>query len=85
MINHDLNAQLNSLKRLKVYYKVFDAIRDRAYVFNSWETETRYKDSFIALSEDVELAIQICEELIQIIESGYITKSKDVVEIEFFH
>lgn len=63
--NHDLRAQLNKLAKIGVNFPVFEKIAQNASTFNSWETESRYKDSFVALSQDVELAFQICEELIQ--------------------
>ena len=66
--NHDLRAQLNKLAKLNVNYDVFQKIAQNASTFNSWETESRYKDSFIALEKDVQLAIQISRELLAIVE-----------------
>lgn len=67
--NHDLRAQLNKLSKIGVDFPVFKRIAQNASTFNACETETRYKDSFVALSEDVQLAFQICEELIKIIDN----------------
>lgn len=66
--NHDLNAQLNKLARLGIWAPVLEKIKSKAYIFNSWETETRYKDNFVALNSDVIEAFEICEELIQFVE-----------------
>lgn len=80
--NHDLRAQLNKLNKKGVNLPVFVEIAQNAATFNSWETESRYKDSFVALSQDVDLAFRICEDLITEIEKTITTT--DVSKMNLF-
>lgn len=67
---HDLNAQLNKIDKMNIHDPVLEKVRLKSYVYNSWETESRYKDSFIPLAADVEEAISVCKELILFVESN---------------
>lgn len=51
--NHDVRAQLNKLKELKVKLPFEESIRKNASLLNSWEAESRYNDDFVALIEDI--------------------------------
>lgn len=75
---HDLNAHLNKIAKLGITHPVFEKIRLKVYTYNSWETESRYKDSFVPLAADVEEAIQLCHDLIDYIKNdscGSVKKS----------
>ena len=63
MENHDLRAQLNKLEIPNALRKTINHIRMNADTFNSWETKSRYNDSFVATIKDIELAINICRNL----------------------
>lgn len=67
---HDLNAQLNKIDKMNIHDPVLEKVRLKSYVYNSWETESRYKDSFMPLAADVEEAISVCKELILFVESN---------------
>ncbi|MDR1961514.1 MAG: HEPN domain-containing protein [Gracilibacteraceae bacterium] len=63
--NHDLRAQINKLDFDKQagLSEICDEIRTNASTFNSWETDSRYKDSFVTTVDDVQKAISICQRL----------------------
>ena len=73
--NHDVRANLNILMRNNIDIPYEKEIREKASVLYSWETESRYKDSFIAAIKDIDEVVTIAEALLQ-----YATK--DLVEIE---
>lgn len=62
--NHDIRAQINTLKKLDKFIPCEDKLRQMASTLNSWAVETRYNDNFVALFEDIIDARQIAEELI---------------------
>lgn len=57
--NHDIRANLNILNRFEYHPSCELELRNLASTLYSWETESRYKDSFVALIEDVDCAF-IC-------------------------
>lgn len=61
--NHDLLAQLNRITPNSKLDHVLERIRNDAMIFNSWEADSQYKDSFVATVFHIEAAIAICEEL----------------------
>ena len=63
--NHDIRAQINTLKRLNKFIPCEDKLRQMASTLNSWAVETRYNDNFVALFEDIIDAKAIAEELIE--------------------
>lgn len=67
--NHDIRAQLNKLDSLGVEVPYAQELRNMSVTINSWETESRYKDSFIATLSDVDKVIFITEELINFADS----------------
>lgn len=69
---HDIRAQLNILKKLNVEIPCEKELRMLASTINSWETETRYNDNFVALIEDIDDAIIILDKLISYSE-GLVT------------
>ena len=69
---HDIRAQLNILKKLNVEIPCEKELRMLASTLNSWETETRYNDNFVALIEDIDDAIIILDKLISYSE-GLVT------------
>ena len=63
--NHDLRVNINVLNRAGVDIPMQEEIRKMASTLYSWETETRYKDGFVSLTEDIEDARLIAKELIK--------------------
>lgn len=62
--NHDIRAQMNTLKRLNKYFPCEEKLRLMASTINTWAVETRYNDNFVALLEDIDDAKMIAEKLI---------------------
>lgn len=63
--NHDIRANINILNRSD-YHVIFEQeLRNMASTLYSWETETRYRDSFVALIEDVEEAFKYAGALLK--------------------
>lgn len=52
--NHDIRANINILNRVDYHFSYETEIRNMASTLYSWETESRYKDSFVAVIADVE-------------------------------
>lgn len=52
--NHDIRANINILNRVNYHISYETEIRNMASTLYSWETESRYKDSFVAVIADVE-------------------------------
>ena len=52
--NHDIRANINILNRVDYHIPYEKEIRGMASTLYSWETESRYKDSFVAVIADVE-------------------------------
>ena len=67
--NHDIRAQLNKLKELKVKFPFEEAIRKNASIINSWETESRYNDDFTALIEDIDEIKSLAKDIIDYSDS----------------
>jgi len=67
--NHDVRAQLNTLKNIGVDLPMAQEIRSMAGTLNSWEAESRYNDNFSALIEDVEAARLIAFKLLSYCET----------------
>lgn len=79
--NHDVRANLNILNRIGVEIPCEKELRVLASTLYSWETESRYKDSFIAATKDIDEVFEIAEKL-----SGYtfsLINSITVEEAEF--
>lgn len=52
--NHDIRANINILNRVDYHISYETEIRNIASTLYSWETESRYKDAFVAVIADVE-------------------------------
>lgn len=52
--NHDIRANINILNKVDYHISYEKEIRGMASTLYSWETESRYKDSFVAIIADVE-------------------------------
>lgn len=52
--NYDIRANINILNRVDYHIPYEKEIRGMASTLYSWETESRYKDSFVAVIADVE-------------------------------
>ena len=66
--NHDVRAQINKLKTIGVTLPFENEIRILASTLNSWEAESRYKDDFTALGEDIEDAMKLAEKIVDYCE-----------------
>lgn len=67
--NHDVRANLNILNRNDIQIPLQEELRSIASTIYSWETESRYKDSFVSLIEDIDQAMNIAREYIKYVES----------------
>lgn len=63
--NHDIRANLNILNRVDYHVTNEKILRNMASTLYSWEVESRYKDSFTVLIEDVAEAFTCAEALIK--------------------
>lgn len=61
--NHDIRANLNILNRLNVDIPCEKELRTMASTLYSWETESRYKEGFIAAVKDVDEVLAISKKL----------------------
>lgn len=61
--SHDVRANLNILNRIGVEIPCEKELRVLASTLYSWETESRYKDSFIAATKDIDEVFEIAEKL----------------------
>lgn len=75
--NHDVRAKLNILARHDISIPCEKEIRDKASILYSWETESRYKDSFIAAINDIEEVTAIAKSLMK-----YATQDLREIEVE---
>lgn len=75
--NHDVRANLNILNRIGIDIPCEKELRAMASTLYSWETESRYKDAFIAAVKDIDDAFDIADKLAE-----YIYSQVNVIEIE---
>lgn len=52
--NHDIRANLNILARVSFELPFESELREKAKLIYEWETESRYKESFVAAYADVD-------------------------------
>jgi len=52
--NHDIRANLNILSRVSYDLPFESELREKAKLIYEWETESRYKESFVAAYTDVD-------------------------------
>ena len=69
--NHDIRANIKILNRIGVELPCQKELRDMASTLYGWETESRYRDSFVSLTEDIEQARIIAKELISYCEGCF--------------
>lgn len=81
--NHDVRAQLNKLDALGVKVPNASEIRNLAVTINSWETESRYRDSFIATMSEVDDVLSYTESVIAFAET-LVSVSSVIKKIEAF-
>lgn len=62
--NHDVRAQMNKLKMMGVEIPFEKELRLYASLLNSWETESRYNDNFVALFDDINDILELTKKLI---------------------
>lgn len=63
--NHDVRANLNILNKIGIEVPEQKEIRAMASTIYGWETESRYRDDFVSLREDIDQAREIADHLIQ--------------------
>ena len=76
--NHDLRANLNILNNNGIEIPSQQDIRRMASTLYSWETETRYRDSFTAVFEDVEDARNIAKEVLKYADN-LVEESEEII------
>ena len=79
--NHDIRANLNILNREDINIPSEKELRSKADILYKWETESRYKDSFIAAIKDIEEVMECIKALFTYIES--FVSEREVTEIPF--
>ena len=79
--NHDIRANLNILNRINVNIPCEKELRYMASTLYSWETESRYKESFIAAIKDIDDAFEIAKCLTEYVLSNI--KPANVVEVKY--
>lgn len=62
--NHDVRANLNILNKMDYHVPNEKELRNMASTLYSWETESRYRDSFVVAIEDVEEAFVYARSLL---------------------
>ena len=62
--NHDVRANINILNKVDYHVCFEKELRNMASTLYSWETESRYKESFVAVISDIEDAFKIANSLI---------------------
>lgn len=62
--NHDIRANINILNKIDYHTSYEKDLRNMASTLYSWETESRYKDSFVAVITDVEEAFKYAKALL---------------------
>jgi len=79
--NHDIRANLNILNRINVAIPCEKELRNMASTLYSWETESRYKESFIAAIKDIDEVFNIADKLTEYTYSQ--VKKIEVEEVPF--
>lgn len=62
--NHDIRANLNILARNNYKLPMEKKLREKANLLYSWETESRYKESFLAAIDDVKEVFTLARQLL---------------------
>lgn len=75
--NHDIRANLNILNRQNIEIPCEKELRLIASTLYSRETESRYKDSFIAAIKDIDEVLQIADTL-----SKYVSSKIEQITVE---
>lgn len=65
--NHDIRANLNILNKNSIEILCEKDLRDKASTLYSWETESRYKESFIAAIKDIDELMTCADTLMEYI------------------
>lgn len=81
---HDIRAHLNHLDDLGVEIPNRTELGYLAQTLNSWEAESRYFDSFFAVTSDIDLAMKYAEDLIDYAESLLKQNASEVEQIKCF-
>lgn len=67
--NHDIRANLNILQRTSSELPFETELRDKAKLLYEWETESRYKESFVAAYADVDEVRVLAKKVLDFAES----------------
>lgn len=79
--NHDIRANLNILNREAIEIPCEKELRLMSDTLYKWETESRYKDSFIAAVKDIEEVMSYAKMLFDYVDSNISIRQEE--EIEF--
>lgn len=67
--NHDIRANLNILSRSSFELPFESELRNKAKLLYEWETESRYKESFVAAYADVDEVRALAKDILDFAES----------------
>ena len=67
--NHDIRANLNILSRASFELPFESELRNKAKLLYEWETESRYKESFVAAYADVDEVRALAKDILDFAES----------------
>lgn len=75
--NHDIRANLNILNRAEISISCEPELRAKAEILYRWETESRYKDSFIAAVKDIEEIMECIKVLFTYVEANILMRDAE--------
>lgn len=67
--NHDIRANLNILSRSSFELPFESELRNKAKLLYEWETESRYKESFVAAYADVDEVRVLAKDILDFAEN----------------
>ena len=67
--NHDIRANLNILSRSSFELPFESELRNKAKLLYEWETESRYKESFVAAYADVDEVRALAKDILDFAEN----------------
>lgn len=67
--SHHIEALISVLDSIGVSASQIDAIRNKAAMYSTWESDSMYLDDFVVLPSDVLEAFQLTKDLIEYVKS----------------
>lgn len=78
--NHDLRANLNILARADYSFPFEKEIRSKAKLLYEWESESRYRESFVAAVQDVQEVFELARGMIRYLDELVVPAEVEEVE-----